>query len=102
MPRSGTTGAVDARPEDTVAGGRGSRQGYPACDGSLGWPGRVRRDWEMTVARSMWRGAIQFGLVTIPVRLYLATESRGISFNMLHKTDLSRIQMKVWCPVEDE
>ena len=54
------------------------------------------------MARAMWKGAIQFGLVTIPVKLYLATESRGISFNMLHKTDLSRIQMKVWCPVEDE
>jgi DNA end-binding protein Ku len=50
----------------------------------------------------MWKGAIQFGLVTIPVKLYLATESKGISFNMLHKADLSRIQMKVWCPVEDE
>ncbi len=54
------------------------------------------------MARAMWKGAIQFGLVTIPVKLYLATESKGISFNMLHKTDLSRIQMKVWCPVEDE
>ena len=54
------------------------------------------------MARAMWKGAIQFGLVTIPVKLYLATESKGISFNMLHKEDLSRIQMKVWCPVEDE
>jgi DNA end-binding protein Ku len=54
------------------------------------------------MARAMWKGAIQFGLVTIPVKLYLATESKGISFNMLHKTDLSRIQMKIWCPVEDE
>ena len=54
------------------------------------------------MARAMWKGAIQFGLVTIPIKLYLATESKGISFNMLHKTDLSRIQMKVWCPVEDE
>ncbi len=54
------------------------------------------------MARAMWKGAIQFGLVTIPVKLYLATESKGISFNMLHKDDLSRIQMKVWCPVEDE
>jgi DNA end-binding protein Ku len=50
----------------------------------------------------MWKGAIQFGLVTIPIKLYLATESKGISFNMLHKDDLSRIQMKIWCPVEDE
>jgi DNA end-binding protein Ku len=55
------------------------------------------------VARSMWKGAIQFGLVTIPVKLYLATESRaGVSFNMLHEKDLSRIQMKVFCPVEEE
>ena len=55
-----------------------------------------------TVARAMWKGAIQFGLVTIPIKLYLATESKGISFNMLHKDDLSRIQMKIFCPVEDE
>jgi DNA end-binding protein Ku len=54
------------------------------------------------VARAMWKGAIQFGLVTIPIKLYLATESKGISFNMLHKEDLSRIQMKIFCPVEDE
>lgn len=50
----------------------------------------------------MWKGAVQFGLVTIPIKLYLATESKGISFNMLHKADLSRIQMKIFCPVEDE
>jgi len=54
------------------------------------------------MARSMWRGAIQFGLVTIPVKLYLATESGGIGFNLLHKSDLSRIQMKVYCPADDE
>jgi DNA end-binding protein Ku len=41
--------------------------------------------------------------VTIPVKLYLATESRaGVSFNMLHEKDLSRIQMKIFCPVEEE
>jgi DNA end-binding protein Ku len=55
------------------------------------------------VARAMWKGAIQFGLVTIPVKLYLATESKAaISFNMLHEKDLSRIQMKIWCPVDEE
>ena len=51
--------------------------------------------------RSMWRGAIQFGLVTIPLRLYLATESKGVSFNMLHDACLSRVQMKTWCPVHE-
>jgi len=54
------------------------------------------------VARAMWKGAIQFGLVTIPVKLYLATESDyTIRFNMLHEKDHSRIQMKTWCPVDD-
>jgi DNA end-binding protein Ku len=52
--------------------------------------------------RSMWRGAIQFGLVTIPVKLYLATEQGGIGFNLLHATCLNRIQMKVYCPYHDE
>jgi DNA end-binding protein Ku len=50
----------------------------------------------------MWRGAIQFGLVTIPVKLYLATESGGIGFNMLHASCLNRIQMKIYCPYHDE
>src|SRR3970040_2421490 len=53
------------------------------------------------MARSMWRGAIQFGLVTIPVKLYLATEQSGIGFNLLHASCLNRIQMKVYCPYHD-
>lgn len=53
--------------------------------------------------RSMWRGAIQFGLVTVPVKLYLATEARaGLSFNLLHKTCLNRIQMRTYCPEHGE
>ena len=55
------------------------------------------------MARSMWKGAIQFGLVTIPVKLYLATESRaGVSFHMLHDKDKARINMKIWCPEDEE
>ncbi|HSH21067.1 MAG TPA: Ku protein [Candidatus Caenarcaniphilales bacterium] len=55
------------------------------------------------MARAMWRGAIQFGLVTIPVKLYVATEARGgLSFNLLHRECLSRIQMKTHCPIHGE
>jgi DNA end-binding protein Ku len=51
----------------------------------------------------MWKGAIQFGVLTIPVKLYLASESvYTIRFNMLHEKDLSRIQMKTWCAEEDK
>jgi DNA end-binding protein Ku len=53
------------------------------------------------MARSMWKGAIEFGLVTIPVKLYLATESKGVSFNMLHSECHGRIQMKTYCPTDD-
>ena len=53
--------------------------------------------------RSMWRGAIQFGLVTVPVKLYLATESRrGLNFRLLHKEDMERINMKIHCPIHGE
>ena len=53
------------------------------------------------MARSLWKGAIEFGLVTIPVKLYLATESKGVSFNMLHAECHGRIQMKTYCPTDD-
>ncbi len=53
--------------------------------------------------RAMWRGAIQFGLVTVPVKLYLATEARaGLSFNLLHRECLNRIQMRTYCPIHGE
>jgi DNA end-binding protein Ku len=53
------------------------------------------------MARAMWKGAIEFGLVTIPVKLYLATESKGVSFHMLHEECHGRIQMKTYCPTDD-
>jgi DNA end-binding protein Ku len=50
----------------------------------------------------MWRGAISFGMVAIPVRLYLATESKSVSFRLLCPNDLVPIRNKRWCPVEDK
>jgi DNA end-binding protein Ku len=50
--------------------------------------------------RSVGSGNISFGLVSIPVRLFPATRSRSVSFNLLHAKDLSRIQQKIFCPVE--
>jgi DNA end-binding protein Ku len=50
----------------------------------------------------MWRGAISFGMVAIPVRLYLATESKSVSFRMLCPDDHTPIRNKRWCPTEDK
>lgn len=49
----------------------------------------------------MWRGAISFGMVAIPVRLYLATESKSVSFRLLCPNDHTPIRNKRWCPEED-
>lgn len=42
--------------------------------------------------RAIWTGALSFGLVNIPIRLYSATEDHALSFDMLHKDDLSPIK----------
>lgn len=51
------------------------------------------------MARTAWKGAIEFGIVVFMVRLYLATELKGVAFHLLHASCGSRIQMKIWCPV---
>ena len=52
-------------------------------------------------ARSIATGTISFGLVSIPVKLFPATTSKAIGFNLLHDKDKSRIQQKIYCPVDD-
>lgn len=50
--------------------------------------------------RALWKGAISFGLVTIPVKLYAATEQKDIRFHLLHKEDGGRIEMKRVCTLD--
>jgi DNA end-binding protein Ku len=52
-------------------------------------------------SRPVGNGNISFGLVSIPVRLFPATRSKAVSFNLLHAKDQSRIQQKIFCPVDD-
>lgn len=49
----------------------------------------------------MWKGSVSFGLVSIPVRLYVATESKGVSFHQLCPEHNSRIRYKRWCEQGD-
>lgn len=51
--------------------------------------------------RPIWKGTISFGMVSIPVKLYTATESKDISFRQLHETDHARIQYQRYCPVDE-
>ncbi|MDQ1687999.1 MAG: end-binding protein Ku, partial [Frankiaceae bacterium] len=52
--------------------------------------------------RSIWKGSVSFGLVTIPVKLYSATEERDVSFHQVHRTDGGRIRYKRVCQVCNE
>lgn len=48
--------------------------------------------------RALWRGAIAFGLVHIPIKVYAATEDRDISFRQLHTVCHTPIRYQKWCP----
>jgi DNA end-binding protein Ku len=49
--------------------------------------------------QSMWKGAISFGLVMIPVRLYAATEQKDLAFRQVHRPDGGRIKFRRFCSV---
>ncbi|MFI1353660.1 Ku protein [Streptomyces sp. NPDC020898] len=51
--------------------------------------------------RSIWNGAISFGLVSIPIKLVNATESHSISFRQIHVEDGGRIRYRKVCELED-
>jgi DNA end-binding protein Ku len=50
--------------------------------------------------RTVWKGAIAFGLVTIPVRLYAATEEKDVAFHQVHRDDGGRIRYKRVCSLD--
>ena len=49
--------------------------------------------------RTLWKGAISFGLVNIPIKMYTATERKDIHFNQLHASCKTPIQYRKYCPV---
>ncbi|MDQ0993035.1 DNA end-binding protein Ku [Streptomyces sp. V3I7] len=51
--------------------------------------------------RSIWNGAISFGLVSIPIKLVNATESHSISFRQIHTEDGGRVRYRKVCELED-
>ena len=52
--------------------------------------------------RSMWKGAVSFGLVMIPVKLYTATEQKDIAFRQVHREDGGRIRFRRFCTIDEQ
>jgi DNA end-binding protein Ku len=53
------------------------------------------------MARAIWSGALTFGLVNVPVKLFTAVTRKEVRFHMLHAGDGARIRMKRFCSAED-
>jgi DNA end-binding protein Ku len=53
-------------------------------------------------ARATGTATISFGLVSIPIKVYTATSTEGLSFHMLHKTCGTRVKMQLYCPLDKE
>src|SRR5246127_5504519 len=53
------------------------------------------------MAASVWSSYLTFGLISMPIRLFSGARSSGISFNMLHRTDLQRIKQQLICSEEN-
>ncbi|MEW6066671.1 MAG: Ku protein [Bacillota bacterium] len=51
--------------------------------------------------RPLWKGAVSFGLVYVPVKMYAATEKKNIKFNYLHEKCKTPIQYRRYCPYCD-
>lgn len=52
--------------------------------------------------QAIWKGTVSFGLVSIPVKLYSATEEKGVSFRQVHDADGGRIKYKRVCSIDGE
>jgi DNA end-binding protein Ku len=76
-------------PDDEPRGRlRGSRGGGGNRGGVPGGP------------RPVWSGAISFGLVNIPVRLFTAVREQRVAFHLLHDQDMARLRRKLVCPAD--
>lgn len=62
----------------------------------------LKKEKDFQEKHSLWSGVLSFGLVNIPVRLYPASEEKGLSFNYLHKKDMSPIRYVKMCRANGE
>ena len=95
-------GAAGARASDAWPSSvRGQRQLVRAFGATLPILAATTssRRYEM---RAIWKGAVSFGLVSVPVKLYSATESHDVSFRQVHAKDGGRIKYQRVCSIDGE
>ncbi len=53
------------------------------------------------MAATVWKGYISFGLISVPVRMYVAAREEHIGFNQIHKSCGTRIKQQLYCPTDE-
>src|SRR6185295_8587767 len=91
--------ASDSKPLGETRGGSSPPLGTTSARAAGRGLPQFRR---VSVPRSIWKGVISFGMVSIPVRLFPATEDKDVDFHLLHAPDHSRIKFKRFCQSEDK
>ncbi len=51
--------------------------------------------------RTIWSGAISFGLVTVPIHVVSATEDHSTKFHLYYQSDMGRVRTRKICELED-
>ncbi|GAB2896779.1 hypothetical protein GCM10027074_75210 [Streptomyces deserti] len=53
--------------------------------------------WRCLMPRTVWSGAISFGLVTVPINVQSATEDHSVHFHQYHLEDMGRVRVRKFC-----
>ncbi|RRA49014.1 Ku protein [Acidipila sp. EB88] len=53
------------------------------------------------MASTVWKGYISFGLISVPIRMYVAAREEHIGFNQIHKSCGTRIKQQLYCPTDE-
>src|SRR5206468_865667 len=69
---------------------------------SFGRRGEPEKSRQESTMRAIWKGAVSFGLVSIAVKLYSATEEKDIRFHQVHRPDGGRITYKRTCSIDGD
>jgi DNA end-binding protein Ku len=99
-------GGLQKSPAVDVSFQMTARWGRQAADspfelGSTGTPRPFAKE-KRAMARAIWKGAVSFGLVTLPVKIVSALRDRTVHFHMLSKDGQCRLRQKLYCPETGE
>src|SRR5579884_2328630 len=50
------------------------------------------------MASTVWKGYLTFGLISVPIRLFVAARTDRVSFHQVHEVCGTRIRQQLWCP----